>query len=80
MVSLTMSYFHWKYNQLSSAIKRFTVLFGMGRSGTASLWSSGKGFVLADEFFALARNEARIMRTRDSEILFRLSVKKASRL
>ena len=75
-----MSYFHWKYNQLSSAIKRFTVLFGMGRSGTASLWSSGKGFVPEDEFFALVRNEARIMCTRDSEILFRLSVKKASRL
>ena len=28
-----MSYFHWKYNQLSSALRRFTVLFGMGRSG-----------------------------------------------
>ncbi len=41
---LTMSYFHWKYNQLSSAIRCFTVLFGMGRSGTTSLWSSGKGF------------------------------------
>ena len=84
MVSLTMSYFHWKYNQLSSAIKRFTVLFGMGRSGTASLWSSGKGCVRipsnSNESFALARNEARIMCTRDSEILFRLSVKKASRL
>ena len=23
-----MSYFHWKYNQLSSALRRFTVLFG----------------------------------------------------
>ena len=44
MVSLTMSYFHWKYNQLSSAIRCFTVLFGMGRGGTTSLWSSGKGF------------------------------------
>ena len=44
MMSLTMSYFHWKYNQLSSAIRCFTVLFGMGRSGTTSLWSSGKGF------------------------------------
>ena len=44
MVSLTMSYSHWKYNQLSSAIRCFTVLFGMGRSGTTSLWSSGKGF------------------------------------
>ena len=26
---------------LSSALSRFTVLFGMGRSGTNSLWSSG---------------------------------------
>jgi hypothetical protein len=26
---------------LSSALKRFTVLFGMGRSGSTSLWSSG---------------------------------------
>ena len=42
--SLAMTYFHWKYNQLSSAQRRFTVLFGMGRSGTTSLWSSGKGF------------------------------------
>jgi hypothetical protein len=52
-----MSYFHWKYNQLSSAIRRFTVLFGMGRSGTVSLWSSGKGFVLADESLE-EKNEA----------------------
>ena len=29
---------------LSSAQRRFTVLFGMGRSGTTSLWSSGKTF------------------------------------
>ena len=55
--SLTMSYFHWKYNQLSSALKRFTVLFGMGRSGTTSVWSSGKGFCVRAlyayiEFFA----------------------------
>ena len=39
--SLAMTYFHWKYNQLSSAQRRFTVLFGMGRSGTATLWSPG---------------------------------------
>ena len=52
MVGLTMSYFHWKYNQLSSAIRCFTVLFGMGRSGTTSLWSSGKGFA------ALAANSS----------------------
>ena len=42
LASLTMSYFHGKYIPLSSALRRFTVLFGMGRSGTTSLWSSGK--------------------------------------
>jgi hypothetical protein len=42
LASLTMSYFHGKYIPLSSALKRFTVLFGMGRSGSTSLWSSGK--------------------------------------
>ena len=36
-----MSYFHWKYNQLSSAQKCFTVLFGMGRRGSTTLWSPG---------------------------------------
>ncbi len=44
MFSLAVTYFHWKYNQLSSALKRFTVLFGMGRSGTTSVWPPGKGF------------------------------------
>jgi len=29
---------------VSSALRRFTVLFGMGRSGTNSLWSSGITF------------------------------------
>ena len=45
-ISLAVTYFHWKYNQLSSALKRFTVLFGMGRSGTTSVWPPGKGFDL----------------------------------
>ena len=40
-----MTYFHRKYNRLSSAQRRFTVLFGMGRSGTTLLWPSGIGFV-----------------------------------
>ena len=47
-----MSYFHWKYNQLSSALKCFTVLFGMGRRGSTTLWSPGNL-----EFFQ-KRNEA----------------------
>ena len=34
-----MSYFHMGKPTLSSAMKRFTVLFEMGRSGTASLLS-----------------------------------------
>ena len=42
VASLTMSYFRGKYIPLSSALSRFTVLFGMGRSGSNSLWSSGK--------------------------------------
>ena len=36
-----MTYFHRRVDPLSSARRRFTVLFGMGRSGTTSLWSSG---------------------------------------
>ena len=36
-----MSYFHGKCIPLSSAQRRFTVLFGMGRGGSTSLWSSG---------------------------------------
>ena len=47
MASLTMSYFRGKYIPLSSALSRFTVLFGMGRSGSNSLWSSGKTCDLA---------------------------------
>ena len=52
MGSPAMSYFHWKYNQLSSALKCFTVLFGMGRRGSTTLWSPGNL-----EFFR-KRNEA----------------------
>ena len=37
-----MTYFRGKCNPLSSARRRFTVLFGMGRSGSTLLWSSGK--------------------------------------
>jgi hypothetical protein len=37
---LTMSYFRTEYTVLSSALRRFTALFGMGRGGTTSLWSS----------------------------------------
>ena len=38
---LTMTYFHGRESPLSSALSRFTVLFGMGRGGSNSLWSSG---------------------------------------
>ena len=44
MGSLTVTYFHRKYNRLSLAQERFTVLFGMGRGGATLLWPSGKGF------------------------------------
>ncbi len=37
-----MTYFHAVYPALSSALRRFTVLFGMGRRGTNALWSSEK--------------------------------------
>ena len=38
---LTVTYFHTGRPALSSAQGRFTVLFGMGRGGTALLWPSG---------------------------------------
>ena len=37
-----MTYFRAVYPALSSALRRFTVLFGMGRRGTNALWSSEK--------------------------------------
>ena len=37
---LTMSYFRTEYTVLSSALRRFTTLFGMGRGGATSLLSS----------------------------------------
>ena len=41
MESPETTYFRKKYNSLSSAWRRFTVLFGMGRSGSALLWPPG---------------------------------------
>jgi hypothetical protein len=40
--TLTMTYFRAVYPALSSARRRFTVLFGMGRRGTNALCSSEK--------------------------------------
>ena len=40
-----MTYFHAKKIALSSALERFTVLFGMGRGGSTPLWSSDIGRV-----------------------------------
>ena len=40
--SLAVSYFRTVYLALSSALRRFTVLFGMGRRGTTSLLPPGK--------------------------------------
>ena len=41
--SLTMTYFRTKRIALSSALERFTDLFGMGRGGSTPLWSSDIG-------------------------------------
>ena len=41
-----MSYFRTVYLALSSALRRFTVLFGMGRRGTTSLLPPGKAVCL----------------------------------
>ena len=41
MESPETTYFRKKYNSLSSAWRRFTVLFGMGRSGSTLLWPPG---------------------------------------
>ena len=38
-----MTYFRAKKIALSSALERFTVLFGMGRGGSTPLWSSDIG-------------------------------------
>ena len=39
---LAVTYFRAIYLALSSALKRFTVLFGMGRRGSTSLWPPSK--------------------------------------
>ena len=44
--SLVVSYFRTVYLALSSALRRFTVLFGMGRRGTTSLLPPGKAVFL----------------------------------
>ena len=46
-----MPYFRMVATTLSSAMKRFTVLFDMGRSGTASLLSPSNSFLLFDLVF-----------------------------
>ena len=42
MGRLAVTYFRAIYLALSSALKRFTVLFGMGRRGSTSLWPPSK--------------------------------------
>ena len=37
--SLALTYFRAAYLALSSALPRFTVLFGMGRRGSRALWA-----------------------------------------
>ena len=47
-----MTYFRAVYPALSSARRRFTVLFGMGRRGSSALWSSGIRSRAAPERYA----------------------------
>jgi hypothetical protein len=42
---LAVTYFRAIYLALSSALRRFTVLFGMGRRGSTSLWPPSKAAV-----------------------------------
>ena len=41
VASLAVTYFRAGYTALSSARRRFTVLFGMGRRGSGALWPPG---------------------------------------
>ena len=45
-----MTYFRGRDGPLSSALSRFTVLFGMGRGGSNSLWSSGSNWNEAKKY------------------------------
>ena len=58
--SLALTYFRAVYLALSSALPRFTVLFGMGRRGSRALWAPD----IACRFVARAakpiREEARV--------------------
>ena len=51
MESPETTYFRKKYNSLSSAWRRFTVLFGMGRSGSTLLWPPGLKLVNSELSF-----------------------------
>ena len=54
MESPETTYFRKKYNSLSSAWRRFTVLFGMGRSGSTLLWPPGLKPVNSEQSFLLS--------------------------
>ena len=55
--TLTMTYFHAVYPALSSALRRFTVLFGMGRRGPNALWSSENSAV-SSQLSAISQQRA----------------------
>ena len=50
-----MTYFRTKKIALSSALERFTVLFGMGRGGSTPLWSSDIGRLHGSRWVARLR-------------------------
>ena len=54
MESPETTYFRKKYNSLSSAWRRFTVLFGMGRRGSTLLWPPGLKPVNSEQSFLLS--------------------------
>src|SRR5260221_14790580 len=58
--SLALTYFRAVYLALSSALPRFTVLFGMGRRGSRALWAPDIACRLAVFTARPIRKEARL--------------------
>lgn len=63
-----MTYFRMVYPTLSLALRRFTVLFGMGRGGSTSLLSSDIGLRLKTRNWRLEKTSLTIqISSRSSE-------------
>ena len=56
-----MTYFRAVYLALSSALPRFTVLFGMGRGGSRALWAPDIACRLVARATKPIREEARVV-------------------